>query len=455
MNRAVGGRLACPGRPNGFLPSLKSDCSLLKGVSYFDPDADNIRPDNIRRLEAVMIASMRDERAISPCRTVGPYTKQTSLRYPREEWHYGAGFTLIELLVAMTVIAVLIALLLSGVQAAREAARHARCANNLRQIGLALTNYTGVSGCFPPGAVAQRGMNGKLRYNGDFSAHARLLPFLGQEPLYSAANFSVNVINTRGGARANSTVATTKVDTFLCPSDPPPMWRMSVIRAYQAVAPGNSYFASVGSSLEFAAFEQGGAPNGVFAYLGSLETPVTTACLLPPTFASITDGTTQTIAFGEWRIGSGNMAKLSIPSDIVFVGEYPPGVVRNTPAMSMPAGASALSRWVRRCAAGLKSDRTSRTPMLGMGWAFGLPGYTLGNVILGPNPTTPNCSVSSVSTHTIASPGLWTLSSYHPGGASVLMCDGSVRFLKDTTSQQTVWALGSRAQNETISSDSY
>jgi prepilin-type N-terminal cleavage/methylation domain-containing protein/prepilin-type processing-associated H-X9-DG protein len=365
------------------------------------------------------------------------------------------GFTLVELLVTVTIIAVLIALLLPAVQAAREAARRARCANNLRQIGLALANYAGSNDCFPPGAVAQRGVNGKLRPNGDFSAHARLLPYLGQQPLYNAANFSLNVINGQAGALCNSTVATARVDTFLCPSDTPPAWDMSVIKAYRAVAPGNSYFASAGSSLEFAATEQGGAPNGVFAYLGSLKTPVTDACLKPASFANITDGAGQTIAFGEWRIGRGDTGIISVPSDIVFVGEYPPGVARNTPAMSMPAGSSAFPNWVQRCAAGLTSERASHTPLLGMGWAFGIPSYTIGNVLLAPNPKTPNCSVSSVDADAVSNPGLWTLSSQHPGGAHILMCDGSVRFLKNSTNLQTLWALGSRSQGEVVSADSY
>jgi prepilin-type processing-associated H-X9-DG protein len=47
------------------------------------------------------------------------------------------------------------------------------------------------------------------------------------------------------------------------------------------------------------------------------------------------------------------------------------------------------------------------------------------------------------------------MSSNHPGGANILMADGSVRFLKNSVSQLTVWALGSRNRGEVISSDSY
>jgi prepilin-type processing-associated H-X9-DG protein len=111
--------------------------------------------------------------------------------------------------------------------------------------------------------------------------------------------------------------------------------------------------------------------------------------------------------------------------------------------------------WLNQCGQSAKagSGRFAKTVTLGEAWAFGLVGYSQGNVLLGPNAKYPNCNMNG--TGTIESPGVFGLSSYHPGGANVLMLDGSVRFLKDSISNQTIWALGSRNQGEVVSQDSY
>src|SRR5579872_1539924 len=93
------------------------------------------------------------------------------------------GFTMIELLMVMLIIGILVSLLMPAVQQAREAARRTQCANNLRQIGLALMNYEGSSKVFPPGTVnilyggsfTQSG----FRYDWPFEATTSQLGFAG------------------------------------------------------------------------------------------------------------------------------------------------------------------------------------------------------------------------------------------------------------------------------------
>src|SRR5258708_33232004 len=95
------------------------------------------------------------------------------------------AFTLIELLVVIAIIAVLVALLLPAVQQAREAARRAQCKSNLKQIGLALHNYHASHQVFPPGRIRSHVSGLQLC----FSAHAHLLPYVEQTPLYGTINF--------------------------------------------------------------------------------------------------------------------------------------------------------------------------------------------------------------------------------------------------------------------------
>ena len=122
------------------------------------------------------------------------------------------AFTLVELLVVIAIIGVLIALLLPAVQAAREAARRAHCANNLKQIGLGLSLFTDTYKTLPPGAMWSS--SGVKRG----SILVQILPYIEQKSLYDALDFTLlDIENTLlpDGKKVSSTL----VKTYLCPSD--------------------------------------------------------------------------------------------------------------------------------------------------------------------------------------------------------------------------------------------
>ena len=100
------------------------------------------------------------------------------------------GFTLIELLVVIAIIAILVALLLPAVQQVREAARKSQCQDHLHNIAVALANYEGSLGIFPPGVIPPIGApttQATARYDG-WAWGAFLLPFIEQKPTYDLAN---------------------------------------------------------------------------------------------------------------------------------------------------------------------------------------------------------------------------------------------------------------------------
>ena len=364
------------------------------------------------------------------------------------------GFTLIELLVVIAIIAVLIALLLPAVQAAREAARRSQCVNNLKQMGLAIHNYHSAIGCFPPG-----GSNASsVEVNpggawGNWSAQAMMLPYLEQSALYNSMNFNLVSIGGGGydGYQANTTGVTTQISAFQCPSS-----LQFTGTYYSKLSAGTNYFVSAGSSMNqfgqnctFAGMTVGSAvPNGPFA-VGGVSIGI----------RDILDGTSNTIALGEWRYGDNDQTKLSNPQDVIRVGaSYPTGASAGSPLLNMPYGGAGLNAWLVSCAGsavGSLGGSGNNWSTLGQYWCEGLFGDSVGNILVAPNGNYPNCAVYTYGGENDGSYGNYGLSSYHSGGANVGMADGSVRFIKSSTNQVTLWGLGSRAQGEVISADSY
>jgi prepilin-type N-terminal cleavage/methylation domain-containing protein/prepilin-type processing-associated H-X9-DG protein len=359
------------------------------------------------------------------------------------------AFTLIELLVVIAIIAVLIALLLPAVQAAREAARRASCVNNMKQIGLGMHNYHQTNDCFPPAGYNTLNSSGAPQNeNGTYSALARMLNYMEQPQLFNAANFTFSLKSDVLGFAQNTTVVGTRLTMFLCPSCTAPSWIDTSAKSPSLfTAPGNCYFASYGASIEWVASPQraGGPPNGMFWVAGA-----------PIGLRNITDGSTSTIAFGEWRLGSGQIGQVTRYSDIAFLGTAPSGAVRTTAGSEVMPGlnTAGYASWLASCNAAAKAPYSSMTAVVvGESWAQGLVGYTMGTTLLPPNAAQFNCSAGAPGT--FDAPGSFNMSSLHSGGANMLMGDGSVKFLKNSVSKQIVWALGSIAYGEVISADAY
>jgi prepilin-type N-terminal cleavage/methylation domain-containing protein/prepilin-type processing-associated H-X9-DG protein len=360
------------------------------------------------------------------------------------------AFTLIELLVVIAIIAVLIALLLPAVQAAREAARRAQCVNNMKQIGLALHNYHSTTNVFP--GAGQVTWPGSLW--GAWSAQSMLLPYMEQTAIYNALNFAWETRNNSNpGELMNSTGMTARIDAFLCPSSPTVPGNQTW---YGRVFPGNNYYACAGSTVCWRADLNPGA-NGMFAVGGS-----------PKGIRDITDGSSNTVAFGEWRTGDWTDTKNSI-QDMVGDKNFSNFNAGNRDMndgtkglTNMPAGGGGVQTTLIEAAACWQSQGSGicsgygtngQRSWVGRMWHVGLYGHSMGNLVVPPNSPYPYVQFWD-SNSDFDSGGIIGLTSFHSGGANVTLGDGSVRFLKSSTSYQTLWSLGSINQSEVLSADS-
>jgi prepilin-type N-terminal cleavage/methylation domain-containing protein/prepilin-type processing-associated H-X9-DG protein len=337
------------------------------------------------------------------------------------------GFTLIELLVVIAIVAVLIALLLPAVQAAREAARRMQCTHNLKQIGLALHNYTTSVGVLPM-TMSLSGTGNTVFYDTGWSVQARILPYLEGNPLFNAANLGVFKEDP-----ANSTVIMLTVNTFLCPSEVRPQ--------------PSQHDYGVSGVVNY------GMSGGDWFVWGGFNGPQNRTAFGPNRsrrLAEIADGLSQTLYAAEVKAyqSSSNCHFTTLPS--VNDPNHIPSPYAN-PFSVAPEYDNGLCATENQFefhtewsdghvhAAGFTTAWPPNTAIIGRSF---YPGMDLD--LNGKNEENGGPTFSAINAR-----------SHHPGGVNVLLGDGSVRFAKSTTDGMVWRALGTVAGGEVMSADSY
>jgi prepilin-type N-terminal cleavage/methylation domain-containing protein len=205
-----------------------------------------------------------------------------------------SAFTLVELLVVIAIIGTLVGLLLPAVQAARESARRSTCANNLKQIGLALHNHHDAKSRLPPGAakdVAPFGTSGGW----GTTWLVYILPFIEDTDVWNKWKFDAAGTTNYGSGHPNANPTLNPSGTkYFCPSSPLPKLNSWAAGARRATA---SYVAIAGASKDVLASQD--SRCGTNAYTGHICTGGMMFNMSQMRFKDCTDGTSKMLAVGE------------------------------------------------------------------------------------------------------------------------------------------------------------
>ena len=359
-----------------------------------------------------------------------------------------SGFTLVELLVVIAIIGVLVALLLPAVQQAREAARRMQCTNNLKQLGLAVHNFAGTYQDEIP-------MLGEAQEGGHWSAF--LLPYCEQSAMYEACTFgSTNwaagtalnnpSFSSTSGAERQIAACQTVLPYMQCPSSTvtQPIYDASVYTPPWFVAarvPANYLGVVTGIQPNDWKPDWGWGRSGIGSWTDANGNSQTTkghpeldgvfitrhpdkarirqggmggACKL----ASITDGTSNTLMFGEAE---------------------PDPQLQQLASVSENANTGRKDHWA---IGGDDFDNWEGTDWSEMGGSTGV------RINYPRPPGSPNDASDS--------DPAWaayevSFSSRHPGGANFCAADGSVKFIAETIDAGILSGLGTRANGEVVS----
>ena len=344
------------------------------------------------------------------------------------------GFTIIELLVVIAIIGILIALLIPAVQAAREAARRMQCLNHLKQLSLAVHNYHEAHRAVP-------GFGWGMNQN--YSPLVGMLPYFEQQARYDlieAVKGDHNgVIGLHDPIRSNPYVDYEGwkglVPVLCCPSD------------------GKTQGSSEGYTANNYCFCRGDYQDEVYAegdknnrtlFAQTMQGAWQEGYAIPKSlnFSAVTDGLSNTLMMSErctspdafYSPARGPVAEMSIRG----------GILSNESVSWADPKAALSYRGFGNVYANYPGESY---PLAGQGTYFGYYGQCFArfNTILPPN----SPSTTYDTGHKVYyDASLIPPTSYHPGGVSVAMADGSIHFISDSITVDFSSGMNGKHQKE-------